>query len=145
MSDRELTTDRPRKDATTHKDAAPESLLATDFVSGYLDGYVEYQDVSTEVLVTLLILNMVTKPELMRVTITKSVNTVVLEFDVADSDKGRVIGKDGRTIVTLRHLSRAVAGSSGKEYFIRLLADDRPQNKSESYQQTGNRRSYHER
>jgi len=122
----------PDHDLVKDSVAKPEAILAYDYVSDYFDTYNDYANVNTEVLVILLLLNVVAKPSEVYVIITRSVNTVVLEFDISEGDKGRVIGRDGKTIITLRHLCRAVAGSSGKEYFIRLLGDGNPPNKIQS-------------
>lgn len=121
-----------QKEAPSSKGGVSEEILATDFVRSHLDGADAYQSIAAEALITLLVLNIVADYESVKVTITQSANTVILEFRVADSDKGRLIGSDGKTIISIRHLSRAVAGRSGKEYVIRMLEDGNPPNKRRS-------------
>ena len=141
MSEHNSTEDDLQGEELNNTEDNPESLLATDFVCSHLDGSTDYTDVGAEVLITLLVLNIVANPTRVRVTVTKSVNTVILEFQVEDADKGRLIGSDGKTIISIRHLSRAVAGRSGKEYFIRMLEDGSPPN-TRRKNRSRTRRSY---
>lgn len=134
MSEHTSTDSTFQKEASSTKGGVPEEVLATDFVRSYLDGAADYQSIAAEALITLLVLNIVADYAAVKVIVTQSVNTVILEFRVADSDKGRLIGSDGKTIISIRHLSRAVAGRSGKEYVIRMLEDGNPPNKRRSHQ-----------
>ena len=146
MSENDLREDRPDVEVSSDKGGKQDALFARDYVMSHLDGSPDYADVSAEVLITLLVLNIVSNPEKVKVTVTKSVNTVILEYDVLDEDKGRLIGLDGRTIISIRQLVRAISGRSGKEYFVRMLEDGNPPNKrGRKRHHHPRRRPYHKR
>jgi predicted RNA-binding protein YlqC (UPF0109 family) len=45
----------------------------------------------------------------------------VLEFDVGETNKGRIIGKHGHTIKALRSLCRSIAKGRGEEIVLDLV------------------------
>ncbi|MGE0641320.1 MAG: KH domain-containing protein [Thermoanaerobaculia bacterium] len=47
----------------------------------------------------------------------------LLELDVAPDDRGKVIGRRGRTIESLRSLAAARAPENGRSYEVELLDD----------------------
>jgi predicted RNA-binding protein YlqC (UPF0109 family) len=48
-------------------------------------------------------------------------DTVVLELIVAEQDRGKVIGRDGRTAKALRSVMKAGAVKDGKRVFIEII------------------------
>jgi predicted RNA-binding protein YlqC (UPF0109 family) len=48
-------------------------------------------------------------------------DTVVLELIVAEQDRGKVIGRDGRTAKALRSVMKAGAVKDGKRVFVEIL------------------------
>lgn len=104
----------------------PEPLNAIKFVQDAMNQWMEsgmLHPLNVPVLVTLLMLQLVQNPATVRVYITAAVRSVTLEFDVEESDKGRIIGKGGHTIDALRSLSKSVSGASEREYLIYLIED----------------------
>lgn len=47
-------------------------------------------------------------------------NDVTIHVDVADSDKGRVIGKKGATVNAIRTILKNCGPKDGKKYFIQV-------------------------
>lgn len=86
------------------------------------------RDLSAESLAILNVLNVVQHPDQVRVSITRAKQSVMIEFEVADDDKGKVIGKNGHTISAIRSIVGAASGGSEVSYLIHLLEDDRPDN-----------------
>jgi predicted RNA-binding protein YlqC (UPF0109 family) len=62
---------------------------------------------------TFVVQQLVSKPEEVVVSIIKKDEADLLEIKVASEDRGRIIGRDGRTIKSLRGLLQAV-GADGK-------------------------------
>ena len=48
-------------------------------------------------------------------------DTVVLELIVAEQDRGKVIGRDGRTAKALRSVMKAGAVKDGKRVFVEII------------------------
>ena len=55
-------------------------------------------------LVEHIVKSLVTKPELVSITMTKSGEVEIMEINVDDADRGKVIGREGQTIKTLRNI-----------------------------------------
>lgn len=70
-------------------------------------------------LVEHVVKQLVSQPELAKITVIKKANASVLEIFVAQEDRGRVIGKEGQTIKALRSLIDVII-PSGKKVFIDL-------------------------
>lgn len=104
----------------------PEPLNAVKFVQDSLGRWIESgmtKPLSVPVVAALVMLQLVQDPTTVKVYITTAVRSVTIEFDVEESDKGRIIGKGGHTIDALRSLSKSVAGASEREYLIYLIED----------------------
>jgi uncharacterized protein len=61
---------------------------------------------------------LVDNPEQVKVNEIVSIQTVVLEFRVAKSDMGKIIGKQSRTANAIRALLNATLGKTRKRYII---------------------------
>lgn len=85
----------------------------------------EKQLPTPEQLAILNVLSVVAYPEQVRVSITCANQYTMVEFEVADSDKGKVIGKNGHTISSIRSLVSAASGGKDTSYLIHLLEDDK--------------------
>ncbi len=70
-------------------------------------------------LVEHVVKQLVSQPELAKVTVIKKANASVLEIFVAQEDRGRVIGKEGQTIKALRLLIDVII-PIGKKVFVDL-------------------------
>lgn len=70
-------------------------------------------------LVTFLVQQLVSYPEDVVVTVVQAENENLLEIKVAPQDRGRVIGKEGHTIKSLRALIEAA--SEGKNFSLELI------------------------
>jgi len=102
----------------------PVAISALDFVSNALKTR-SCSSLGVEVLTALSILHLVSNPEYVKLHITRSVRYITLEFDVHESDKGKVIGKNGHTIEAIRSLAKSATGSANVEYQIHLIEDRR--------------------
>ena len=60
-------------------------------------------------LVLFVVKQLVSNPDQASVTVVKSGEKNMLEINVHESDRGKVIGRDGQTIKALRMLANAVA------------------------------------
>ena len=60
-------------------------------------------------LVTYIAKELVTQPEEVRISLSETEDTVLLELTVAPDDMGRVIGKQGRIAKAMRTVMRAAA------------------------------------
>lgn len=59
-------------------------------------------------------------PEEVRVTETFEGSTVVYEISVPEADRGRLIGREGRTVRALRGFVNAAASARGKRVLVRV-------------------------
>jgi len=66
---------------------------------------------------------LVDKPEKVQVDEIKGSQTVVLELRVADTDIGRIIGKQGSIANAIRAILKAASGKGRKNSCSRLLTD----------------------
>jgi len=64
---------------------------------------------------------LVTRPELVRVIESVDEEGVLLELEVAEEDRGRVIGRKGRTADALRTVMDAVAQQHGTYCDVEIL------------------------
>jgi len=74
--------------------------------------------------VALTVLNIVDHPDQVKIYLTRSIRSMVIELDLHPSDRGKVIGRGGRTIIALRSLLRAMLGANMMEYKISVIEDD---------------------
>jgi predicted RNA-binding protein YlqC (UPF0109 family) len=64
---------------------------------------------------------LVDKPEMVQVNEIKGSQTVVLELRVADTDMGRIIGKQGKMANAIRAIFKAASGKVGKKFVIEIV------------------------
>jgi uncharacterized protein len=67
-----------------------------------------------EELITYITQNLVDNPDEVEVTCVPGDRTVIYELRVEDKDRGRVIGRGGKTIQALRTILKAAAASDQK-------------------------------
>jgi hypothetical protein len=72
-------------------------------------------------LVRYIIEALVDKPEQVEVTELKSEKTLILELKVAQEDVGKVIGRQGRIIKSVRTLLNAAATKTGRRAVLEVL------------------------
>ena len=72
-------------------------------------------------LLTYIVQNLVDDPDQVSVTERKADGETVFEVQVADSDMGKVIGRQGRIVKQIRILMRAVAQRKGKKISVEIL------------------------
>jgi predicted RNA-binding protein YlqC (UPF0109 family) len=65
--------------------------------------------------------SLVDQPEDVRVTVTETETTIVLELSVAKEDVGKVIGKQGRIARALRTIVKASAVRDGKRVVVEIV------------------------
>lgn len=61
------------------------------------------------------------KPEAVSVSEIEGETSAVLELRVAPEDMGRMIGRDGRTINSIRSLARVLGAKLGKKVTLEIL------------------------
>jgi predicted RNA-binding protein YlqC (UPF0109 family) len=76
-------------------------------------------------LVEYVVQSIVDEPAAVSVTEVDTGATTTLELSVADGDMGRVIGKGGRVINSIRTVMQILAAKQGKEASLELLENDR--------------------
>ena len=64
---------------------------------------------------------LVDNPEQVQINEIEGRQTVVLELRVDTSDKGKVIGKQGRTANAIRTLLNAASGKVGKRFVLEIV------------------------
>ena len=105
----------------------PRLIQAASLVKAAFQKGIEQDDltgVEVPVLVTFLVMQLVSKPAQVGLYVTKAVRSTTLEFDVADEDVGKIIGKGGHTIDSIRSLARSISGASGEHYEIKIIEDN---------------------
>lgn len=75
-------------------------------------------------LVEFVVTSMVDHPDQVNVTETETPVETVLELTVASADMGRVIGKSGRVINSIRSLVQVAAAKQGQRVTLELLESD---------------------
>lgn len=63
----------------------------------------------------------VDEPEQVRTTLLESDNTVVVELEVASTDVGKVIGREGRMAYAVRILLTGVSTKLGKKAILQIM------------------------
>jgi hypothetical protein len=61
------------------------------------------------------------RPDAIEVSEIISDTTVLIEVDAASEDKGRIIGRRGRTINAIRDIARVHGGKLGKKVEVEIL------------------------
>ena len=64
---------------------------------------------------------LVDNPKKVRVNEIRGSQTVVLELRVADSDMGRIIGKQGKIANAIRAIFKAASGKGGKKFVLEIV------------------------
>ncbi len=64
---------------------------------------------------------LVDEPDAVRVVRTERDDAVVLELHVADGDRGKVIGRQGRVVRALRTLVRASGARAGERTLLEIV------------------------
>jgi predicted RNA-binding protein YlqC (UPF0109 family) len=79
------------------------------------------RDADLAELIRFLAVNLVDKPDEVRVELVEERNANVYELEVAESDLGKVIGRGGKTARALRTVVQAVAPRSRKRTLVEIL------------------------
>ena len=82
---------------------------------------VDSTEASLQELVEYVARGLVTRPDDVRVTQAQKGDMIVYEVRVADEDKGRVIGKNGRTAKALRAIIGAAATKAEKKATVEII------------------------
>lgn len=64
---------------------------------------------------------LVDHPEEVNVTVNEKENVIVLELHVAQSDMGKVIGKQGRIAKAIRSVVNAASSRDGKKVIVEIV------------------------
>ena len=64
---------------------------------------------------------LVDNPDEVTVTPTENEKAIILEFRVAQSDMGKVIGKQGRIAKAIRSVVKAAASKEDKKVFVEIM------------------------
>ena len=72
-------------------------------------------------LVEYIVTSMVDNPDQVSVSESDQQETIVLEISVASSDMGRVIGKGGRVVNSIRTLVQVLAAKQGKRVSLEVV------------------------
>jgi predicted RNA-binding protein YlqC (UPF0109 family) len=78
-------------------------------------------DFTLQPLVEYISRSLVTRPDDVRITQSMKGDMIVYEVHVADEDKGRVIGKNGRTAKALRAIVGAAATKAEKKATVEII------------------------
>lgn len=75
-------------------------------------------------LVEFIVKSLVDQPDEVHVVEVQSGSMTIVELSVARPDMGRVIGKGGRIINSIRRLLQVAAAKQGKRVTLELIEDD---------------------
>ena len=87
-----------------------DETMTTDTTEASLQALVEY-----------IARGLVTQPDDVNITQSMKADMIVYEVRVADDDKGRVIGKNGRTAKALRAIIGAAATKNDKKATVEII------------------------
>jgi uncharacterized protein len=93
--------------------------------SKLLIGYVVFEERLMKELVEYIVKSIVDNPDEVHVTSYDDNSATTLELSVAADDMGRVIGKNGRVINSIRTLVQVSAAKEGKHVNLEVLEADR--------------------
>lgn len=68
-----------------------------------------------------IVKSLVDMPEKVELSEIESERTTILEIKVDESDKGKIIGKQGRIIKSIRTILQAAAAKNGKRIVVEML------------------------
>lgn len=77
--------------------------------------------VSMEELVRFIAVNLVDKPEEVKITARQGERSVILELSVAPEDMGKVIGKQGRIAKAIRRVLKAASVKQNENYVLEII------------------------
>ena len=72
-------------------------------------------------LVKYIAVNLVDKPEAVKVEVKEGENSTVIELSVAPEDMGKVIGKQGRIAKAIRTVVRDASVKENKKYIVEII------------------------
>jgi predicted RNA-binding protein YlqC (UPF0109 family) len=72
-------------------------------------------------LVAYIVRSLVDEPDAVSVTEVEGKNAIVIEVSVAEGDKGRIIGKSGSVINSIRTLLQVLAAKRGKRVTLEII------------------------
>jgi len=75
-------------------------------------------------LVEMIVKSLVDQPEEVSITETAGESIVILEISVAQSDIGKVIGKEGRIANAIRTVVKAAAAKHSKKVTVEIMTRD---------------------
>jgi len=75
-----------------------------------------------ERLVEILVKGLVEHPDQVQITAVESPRSVTLEVRVADSDMGKVIGRQGRVAKAIRTVVKAAAVKDGRRVMVEFMS-----------------------
>lgn len=75
-------------------------------------------------LVEFMVQSLVDHPEQVQVSTTEEASSTLLELSVADADMGRVIGRSGRVINSIRAIVQVLAAKQGRRVTLELLESE---------------------
>jgi len=75
-------------------------------------------------LVEFIVQSLVDHPDQVQVSATEDAASTLLELSVADDDMGRVIGRSGRVINSIRAIVQVLAAKQGRRVTLELLESD---------------------
>lgn len=72
-------------------------------------------------LVKYIAMNLVDKPEEVKVEVKEGKNSTIIELTVAPDDMGKVIGKQGRIAKAIRTVVKAASVKENKKYVVEIV------------------------
>ena len=72
-------------------------------------------------LVKYIAMNLVDKPEEVKVEVQEGENSTIIELTVAPDDMGKVIGKQGRIAKAIRTVVKAASVKENKKYVVEIV------------------------
>ena len=72
-------------------------------------------------LVKYIAMNLVDKPEEVKVEVKEGENSIIIELTVAPDDMGKVIGKQGRIAKAIRTVVKAASVKENKKYVVEIV------------------------
>lgn len=72
-------------------------------------------------LVKYIAMNLVDKPEEVKVEVKEGENSTIIELAVAPDDMGKVIGKQGRIAKAIRTVVKAASVKENKKYVVEIV------------------------
>lgn len=72
-------------------------------------------------LVKYIAMNLVDKPEEVKVEVKEDENSTIIELTVAPDDMGKVIGKQGRIAKAIRTVVKAASVKENKKYVVEIV------------------------